>query len=271
MADASQLSAAESPESAGDYRVAVFATPWDLDELSELFERHLHLHPTDARIHAHAVPGLLPDRLTREAAETLASAIGSLGLGCHVFHQKEVPDLDDAETVHHARCTDAGLEIFDIKGESERVVPWSDVELLSIGDVPNDPQRIYQAPEMRSLLAAPTPPVSTHVIPTGTGPEAWISTRGGRQLFRIEHEHMNYEALGEQKTLSSARNFRTFITDLAGRIPQAYLPPATRAFLEHGLVRHFLFHSREEFGRYTQFHILLCHRLREGQRTKDEG
>jgi hypothetical protein len=261
MADTSQLSTAESPQPAGDYRVAVFATPWDRDELGKLLERQLQLHPTDANIHAHSVPGLLPDRLPREAAETLASAIGSLGLTCHVFHQKEIPDLDDAVAVHHARCTDAGFEVFDYKGESERVVPWADFELLSIGDVPGEASHHFQFPVIRALHAAPTPTMPPITTPDSTGPEAWLSASGSAGLFRIEHEQMNYESLGDRKTMSAACNFRTFISEVAARIPQAYLPPSTRAYLEHGFVRHFLFHSREEFRRYTQFHILLRHRL----------
>jgi hypothetical protein len=263
MTDASQLSAAQSPERGGDYRVAVFATPSGPDELSELLEKQLSLHPTDARIHAHAVPGLLPNRLRREEAESLAAAVASLGLACHVFHQKEIPDLDGAVTVHHARCTDAGFEIFGLKGESERVVPWAEFELLSIGDVPGEAAHHFQFPVIRALHAAPTPTMPPITAPNSTGPEAWLSTPGATELFRIEHEQMNYEALGDRKTTSAARNFRTFITDVSARIPHAYLTPAARAYLEHGFVRHFLFHSREEFQRYTQFHILLRHRLQE--------
>ena len=63
-------------------------------------------------------------------------------------------------------------------------------------------------------------------------------------------------------TGSASRNFRLFIGDIVARSSSAYLPPATRAFLEHGLLRHYEFHDSEELQRYTQFHLLLANRTR---------
>jgi hypothetical protein len=93
--------------------------------------------------------------------------------------------------------------------------------------------------------------------PLPAGPEAWLIRREPSRGFRIDHKRMNYEYLGTRKTDSATANFHLLIDDIIAHCPEVYLPPATRAFLEHGPVTDYSFDSPEELKRYTVLHLLV--------------
>ncbi|MFN0056764.1 MAG: hypothetical protein ACKV0T_31860 [Planctomycetales bacterium] len=245
------------------YRVAVFATPDDVADLSEVLSEVLGLHATDAMIHARAAPGILPDRLSREQSERLAQAISDSGLQAAAIPVGEIPTFDHVPMVHHARCAPAGLEILELHGRPQGAIPWSDVELVSVGQVPREGTRHFAPQEMQTVRAARRTGPSTLETPLSPGPQALIIAAGPFPVLRIDHKQMNYEYLGERKTDSATGNFRMFLDDVVSCAPAAYLTPATRAYLRHGSVADYSFESADELVRSTVLHLLL-HRREAG-------
>lgn len=254
------------PHPDANLRVVIFAPPDDPQQLSDLLVERLHLHPTDAHIQARAVPGILPGHFTREQADEIVDGARTLGIAAEVHAEADIPRLDDgcAETVHHARCTEAGLEIVDLRNQAERTIGWNDLRLLCVGLVPQEASRHYAASEPdRILTSGRRTWVSSMDVPGHSAPEAWLIGGPAGDAYHIDHARMNYEALGDRKTSSAARNFRLFVEDVVAKARGVYLPPSTRAFLHHGLIRHCEFRSSEELQRYTQFHWLLANRVRQ--------
>jgi molybdate-binding protein len=106
-------------ESTATHRVAVFAAPDDIHDLSRVLAEVLGMHPTDAAVHARNAPGVLPDRLTAEQAKRLAAAIRETGLHAEALAGESIPEFEHAEVVHHLRCLDDGLEIVELHGATE--------------------------------------------------------------------------------------------------------------------------------------------------------
>jgi hypothetical protein len=248
----------------GDYRVVVFATPDDPQELGKLLADRLHLHPTDAQVHAHAVPGVLPDHLSQADAGKLAAAITGFGVNAASIADADIPHFEHAEVLHHVRCLDNGLEVIELHGEPEFLLAWDEIQLISIGYVPLEEQRRFRVD--RTLIhSAPQPADGTTDVPSLSGPEAWIIRRNPERGFRIAHGEMNYEYLGDRKTGSATHNFRLFMDDLIARVPHAYITPAARAYIGRGLLRDYEFASLELHRSYTVFHLLLLHRMQAAQ------
>lgn len=251
-------------EASAAYRVAVFAAPDDVHELSQILEDVLGMHATDAAIHARSAPGILPDHLAAERAAELASAINTIGIHAEAIPAGSIPEFQHVEAVHHVRCLDSGLEILELTGAEQCVVPWDDVDLISIGQVPLETSRHYTSAEGASVISSGRRTAPGPVDrPLPAGPEAWIIRREPLRGFRIDHKRMNYEYLGTRKTDSATANFRVLIDDVISRAPEAYLPPATRAFLEHGPVTNYSFNSPEALKRYTVLHLLIHRRAGE--------
>lgn len=243
--------------------VVVYASPDDPRAFGEHLVEKLGMHPTDAQIQARAVPGLLPGRFTPEQADEVLRAVQELGLSAEILTDADIPELDAAKAIHHARCDEGGLEIVDSRDRVERRFGWNDVRLLSVGYVPLEVDHRYPTDPTGMLTSGRRTWVSSLEISSLSGPEAWLICGSEDHAYRIDHNLMNYEYLGDRKTGSATRNFRMFIEDVADGATRAYRTPAARAYLDHGLLRHYEFRSSDELQRYTQFHILLAHRLRE--------
>ncbi len=247
------------------FRVVVFAAPSEPEALSKILQETLGLHPIDSRIHAHAVPGILPDRLPEDQAQRVAREIGTLGITTEVIAEEELPHLEHPEVVHHALIDDSDLKVLEYRGREERTIPWTEIELISVGYVPLEKTVHIPVDTTVILSAAPRAPTFSYEFPTFSGPEAWLVTTGEPQAYRINHNEMNYETLGDRRTDSATVNFRLLLGDFMDHLPNIYVPPATHAFLRGGLLRHYLFQSSEELQRYTRFHLLLLHRLRSNE------
>src|SRR6266487_1869749 len=107
-----------------DYRVAIYSRPQDPQVLRDVLVRELGIHPTDAMIHAHAAPGLLPDSLSQDKAAKVAEAISALGPRAEAVPAAEIFHFPRHEVVHHAQCLDEGLEILEWHGAEVVLAPW---------------------------------------------------------------------------------------------------------------------------------------------------
>lgn len=249
------------PAETPSFRVVVFAAPDDPSDLGEVLSGVLGLHPTDALVQARYAPGLLPDTLPEKTARHLVDEIGKIGIHAAAVPMAQVPCLDDVEMVHHLRLSDEGLQIIDLHGMTEQLVPWPSVELISVGQVPQETTRHFASSDMNTVRSARRTGPSTVETPLSPGPEAWIVCADPERYFRVDHKRMNYEYLGVRKSDSATTNFRLFLEDFVSQADKVYRTPATRSFLKHGSsVADYSFDSAEELQRMTQFHLLL-HRL----------
>jgi hypothetical protein len=243
-----------------NYRVVVFAEPDDPHDLAEVFESVLKMHPTDAMVQARRPPGVLPTPLDREQAERLAGSIVAAGVQAEAVSASELPILEHVPAVHHARCLETGLEIIELHGWEAALVPWDVIDLLSVGQVPQETSRHFSEAQSTSIKAGRRTGPTTVETPLPPGPEAWIICSNPFRVYRIDHKRMNYEYLGERKTDSATANFQLFINDVVARARRAYLTPATRAFLERGSVGSYSFESSEDLERFTVLHLLIHRR-----------
>jgi len=241
---------------AGDFRVAIFAHLDDPTEVTDILTTSGGLHPDDAMRAAHLAPGLFPMRLTEDVARRVVQQMEQRGIRAIAVSKAEIPSLDQAVVIHHPRCMSEGLELFGIHGEPKRLVRWSDLSLLSAGSVPmDDGQRLAAEPQI-VLHASPNPHRAVGETARRPGLILWIVCERPWEVYRFAHNQMSYEHLGARKTASTMRNFNVFLEDLARQAMHAYVTPATRALLHHGLRRHFEFHSTQELRDYTIFHLL---------------
>ncbi len=119
-------------------RVAVFSKPDDVHELADVLTEELGWHPTDAMHEAHSVPCVLTPRLTSANAERIAAVIEQLGLRSEPIPSEELQAFNDLRTAHHVACRLSGLELFDQLGLPAELIPWDDLEVLSVGETPAD-------------------------------------------------------------------------------------------------------------------------------------
>jgi hypothetical protein len=243
------------------FRVVVYAAPDDTEELADVIAEVLKFHPTDALIRARTVPGPLIDELTRETAERLAGEISKIGVRAEAVPAADVPEFKNIVVVHHARCPETGLEVLGLNAEEQMLVPWSDIDLISVGQVPQETARHYVTGEMTAISAARrTSPGPKDMLLT-PGPSAWFVCRNPDRELRIDHKRMNYEYLGKRKTFSATANFRLFLDDVIARARQAYLTPSTRDYLEHGSVSDYSFGSPEVLKQDAILHLLIRRRI----------
>src|SRR6478752_7169671 len=111
----------------------------------------------------------------------------------------------------------------DLRGEGRRRgrIPRDEVSALALGGRPRDPVA-----------------------------EVLIVRRDPRINFRVVENQMNYAYLGKRLMSSAAENFPIFLADLCARAGQAFLPPSTRALLEHGNSADYEFPSSQAILEY---------------------
>ena len=245
------------------FRIAIFGQIEDPAEVTDVLTAVAGLHPDDALRAAHLIPGLMPMRFPKDIAGAVSEKLNQRGLRTLAVSNTELPSLDYAQTIHHAYCTAEGLELLGIHGELKRLVRWRDVSLLSAGCVRvEDGQRRPADPQV-VLHAAPNPQRTVAETALRDALILWVACEQPWQVYRFVHNQLSYQHLGSRKTGSSIRNFGLFLEDLAHQAPHAYLTPATRALLHHGIRRHFEFHSLQELRDYTVFHLLAQRLVRQ--------
>jgi hypothetical protein len=195
--------------------------------------------------------------MTRDAAERLAAAISQIGLHAVALAESDVPQLAHAKNINHARCLSSGFEIVGLDGQRTLLIPWDQLDLLSVGLVPFETVRRDIAPEAAIIHSAPRTGPTTIDLSLSNSLEAWIACRTPDCAYRIDSKRMNYEYLGSRKTDSATANFRLFLDDLIARAPGLYLTPSTRAYAEHGSVHDYSFESSQDLMRATILHMLI--------------
>ena len=134
----------ESPEQSSDladsvedddYRLGVCSLPHDLDAAATLLAHVAGLNPIDAKTRLRHVPGVWPDKLTRQAAETAARGLEALEMSVVAVPAANVPDLHPGQLVHHVQCTDEGIRRRPDQREPEPPLDWSRLALLSVANV----------------------------------------------------------------------------------------------------------------------------------------
>ena len=224
---------ADSVEDAG-FRLGVCSLPHDLDAAATLLAHVVGLNPIDAKTRLRHVPGVWPDKLTRQAAETAARGLEALEMTVVAVPEGDVPDLHPGQLVHHVRCTDAGFVVVPINGEPEPPIDWSRLAQLSVANVAglkqegsgNVPDGVFRrAPG----IASSRPATDDH------GLEMWLLCESPFQAFRVNAEAMNYEYLGERRTTSSAENFANLVLDIRKNAPQLTLTESAEAYLSNPL------------------------------------
>jgi hypothetical protein len=248
------------PEAAA-FRVVVFASPDDPQQLLAALRERLHLTEIDARVRVRNLPGVLPERLNQHAAQELVSAVRSLGIDAEAIAPDDWPDLRHAPKAHHVRCTAAGLEVVPVSGTAVERIAWDRLALISIADVPLDESHRF-APAATGVIRGARRRTDKEFTTPVRGPEMWIVYEQPFGVVRIDHREMNYEYLGPRKSGSATANFHEFTADLLRESPGAYLTPTTRAFLTRESVEKYLLDSPERHRELVELHTILRNRIR---------
>ena len=247
------------------WRVAVFAIPDDQAALKSILMSEFNLNPIDAQIRIHGLPGLLPEPMNEAKAQRVREQIEQLGIATSLVDIQTVPLLNHPLRPHHVKCLQDGLEILGLDGSRDELIDWSEVSIVSIGYVPLETAHHYHAPTT-AIASAPHHEVALSELPSMSGAEMWLMRDTvPPKAYRIDHNQMNYEYLGNRKVDSATANFQTLVGDLLERAKACYQTPATRAFVSHGPLKHFAFTSSEELQHYTLFHFLLRRRMLESR------
>ncbi len=236
-------------------RIAVFSKPDDVHELADVLAEELDLHPTDAMHEAHSVPCVLSPRLTSANAERITTAIEQLGLRTEPIPLEELRAFEDLHTVRHVASRLSGLEIVDLLGLPVELIPWDDLEVLSVGETPADSSHHRQTAVISTVrhIEDAFADVPTHTL------ELWIVCRHPERVYRLDASKLNFESLAEHKTNSMHNNLHLLLQAIVRHAPNAHLTPAAREFLDHDKLTRFT--SPEQLLNVTQLHLLMAHRL----------
>ncbi|MEZ6064976.1 MAG: hypothetical protein R3B90_04555 [Planctomycetaceae bacterium] len=243
-----------------DHHVAIFARPADPSALRTLLQEKLGLNSVDAGIAVARVPGPLPQHFTRGQAEHIADEVRQLGVRAAAIADVEIPDLRHAETSHHVRCMPQGLELCNVQGAVDRVWPWEQLQLLSLGRVAVERTHRYLADENSPRSQLATAPSSVTPSQSLYGQDTWTIWRDPLRVLHFDSEHLNYEFLGDELESSGEANYRKLIAALLSYSPHVVQPAATRAYLQDGSDHH-AFDDAEELRAYTLNEYLLARHL----------
>ncbi len=246
-----------------DYRIVIFTQLKDPRELGRVFSEKLDMHVVDADLWAHHVPGVLNESFSEEQARELAAAIGALGIQVAAIRRSQIPDLRRAVPAHHVRCEEHGLQVIDMHGKQETVIPWAAVEMVCVGELPLDIAR-HHAPDMWNGVLGRNSSHDQSKDPLATGWEVLVTCRHPYPNLKIEHDRMNYEYLGSRHTGSSESNFRHLVSDLTGSATQALVSESTQSYLQHNHPGKHHFKNQHELIHYATLSALLARESVDG-------
>jgi hypothetical protein len=237
----------------GEFRVAVFARTSDPHLLAEVLCRVVHIRPLDAVIAARHTPGVLSTPMTASQSQQFVAVLHDMGIAAAAVAVADLPDLSSATSLHHVRCLDEGLQIFDLRGNPAELIPWIEMVVVAIGAIPAEhTPRFMDRGRPSVVSAAPLPEVGRidaaqhHVL------ELWLLRRDGVAAYRLRHDHFNYDGLERAKSESATVNFDRFVRQLIDLCGSIRRTPSTHAYLAHEVAR-YEFSSSEEL----QQHALL--------------
>jgi hypothetical protein len=266
------------PETAPLYRLVIFDTIDDPQDLREMICRLTGMHPTDVVQWLARAPGVWPQPLDEATVRGLLDGLYESGVAAEAWRADQLPDLSPPRTVHRAACLDEGLRIEGIRGEPTHWVPWDRMEMICAGKIPGeDDVRDVQKPKWPSVVVSgiramalqrPRPMqriARAHRSPRDPVGEILIVRRDPRIAFRVVENQMNYAYLGERLHSSAAENFPLFLADLCTRADQAYLTPSTRALLERRDPKEYEFPTSQAIIEYATHRLLWSWYRRDGQ------
>ena len=239
------------------FRVVIFARPDEPDALIDVLTQAFDLNRVDARIQAHAMPGLLPERLNQDQAADVVQKIRAIGLSASAILESSIPNLDHPEVIHHATCGATGFEIAGLAGSRRSLIAWGDIELMSLGWVALESARHFTSRSQVVVFSAPHSVEEKIDVASIHGAELWLITKNPDRVYRLDQDHMNYEYLNERMTDSAATNFREFFKDLTRFAQSAYRTPATHAFEDQASVERYRFETSADLKKETLLHLLL--------------
>ena len=255
MIHTTETSSKDASMSSDDHQIAVFAVPDDPEPLERLLETLPHMDRPTVRQIILSLPGLVPCALSRSEAADAAAGIRDLGVHATSIPQSDIPDVSHAVPVHHLKLSRSSL---DAIGVHDEVQSWTaeEIDLLSVGVVPSTaPEHHRPAPALSMGSSHRSWNDGSHRA-AKKRPEAIVVLHDDTVLS-LASDEMNYEYLGDRLSTSSGTNFASMMRDLRQLAVEAWITPSTRSFLDHAPVRHFEFHTRDDFLRYTQFQTLL--------------
>ncbi len=214
------------------FRLALLEAPPDRNAAFLVLQEALGLNPIDAKTRLRHVPGVFPEAFDRSRAEHAAEELRSLEGKAAAVPSTAVPLLRGARTVHHVRCLDDGFAIVSVAGEVEQVIPWSNLRLLSVAEVPVPPTSFTGVlPDgvfrhVRGIAQTKTVETAEERL------EAWLLCEPPFQAYRIDSALMNYEYLGDDRTTFAAHNFREVIRDLQRHAPNLALTATAQSYVD---------------------------------------
>jgi len=241
------------------HQLVVFAcSPNERDSLADVLVDHLGLTRPDAAIQARLAPGVVRGEFPPEQAGAAAAAIQRLGLQARSLPSQDVPVLHPHERVHHLRWPEEGLQVVDRLGMNADTIPWEQVDALSVGLVPLD-SVMHAAPRSKSVVSTGRQHLSDGESTAAVTPQLTLLLvcRDPFRVLFLESPHLNYEFLGDRRTMASAENFHLLVEDLLARAPHVYRTPATQAWLRGDPFSAYHFDSITALERATQLHLLI--------------
>src|SRR5690349_20348724 len=114
-----------------DYRLVVFETPENPQDVRDLLCSVTGFHPTDAMLWVARAPGVWPRPLAEGEVRELLDGLFELGVPAEAWRADLLPSLSPPRTIHDAACLPEGLRIKGLRGEPIHWVPWETIELIS--------------------------------------------------------------------------------------------------------------------------------------------
>jgi hypothetical protein len=274
------------PKTPARYRVVLFDSVLDPQQLRDAASRATGSHPTDVVQWLARAPGTWPEQLEERTARALLDALFEAGIAAEAWRSDQFPDLSPVRTIHRAACLADGFRIEGLRGEPTHWVPWDRIELIGAG-------RIMSEDEFRQLQSARWPsavisgiralalmkprPYSrlsrAARIPRDPVGEVLVVRRDPRIAFRAVENHMNYAYLGERRSQSAAENFPVFVAELCARAENAFITPSTHSLLGHEASGEHAFPSSQALLDYATHRLLWSwyRRDRDSQMQENAG
>lgn len=220
-------------------------TPFDFDELTDVFRESLGLAAYDARHRARRARGIIAENVNAAEAAAVETRLGKERV-C-IVRQEGIPDLRRPRTVRRVRFEPGSLDVNAGFGEDFDELPWDRVVLVSCGVVHVEEQVVEEGIDTftgggedegplrwrSSVRQEVRDDVLADVFARTTGPPDFVH-------FRMTPQGLVYsEILGERAAFNpdanareaSFENFRTVLAIVGRRAKKADVTPQTIALV----------------------------------------
>jgi hypothetical protein len=193
--------------------------------------------------------------LEADVASRLAASFEARGVPAVVREDASFSAERPRLTVSQADLTPASFIVHPEASET-REIPWGEVTLISLGNVPRERPRIGAKRESIFVSGGGTQPAprapllstARRVNEKGALLHAWV--RAPACVVSIRPEDFFYDYLRDRRRQVCGENLSLLIDDLRRLAGGAYWPPLSREYVETGEPSHH-FGSEHEFSRYN--------------------